>query len=90
MIERMLSVTQGRSLAFNRTKAEAFARQRGTFFVAGTTCVVAGIPIMIIGGSKKRNAMNSYLQQVSESPVKNAPYLQLNLHGNGMGLACVF
>jgi hypothetical protein len=90
MIKRNLRFLQGRSLAFNRAKAGAFARQRGTFFVAGTICVIAGIPIMIIGGGEKRKAINSYLQQVSESPVRNTSRLQINLHGNGLGSACVF
>jgi hypothetical protein len=62
----------------------------GVFMAAGSGCIIASIPVMIIGGGKKRRAMNSYLKQVSESPVRNAPHLQLNLHGNGLRLAYVF
>jgi hypothetical protein len=62
----------------------------GTFLAIGSGCIIASIPVMIIGGGKKRKAMNSYLQQVSELPARNAPHLRLNLHGNGLGLAYVF
>jgi hypothetical protein len=58
--------------------------------LVGGAFIVASVPIMIIGGSKKRSAMNEYLRNVSEAPTQNAPHFQLNLHGNGLGLAYVF
>ncbi|MDR2120897.1 MAG: hypothetical protein LBP64_08525 [Tannerella sp.] len=62
----------------------------GTAIIVGGACVIASVPVMITGGNKKRRAMHSYLQEVSELPAKRAPHLQLNVHGNGLGLAYVF
>ena len=57
-------------------------------FAIGGTCLSTGIPLMIIGGAKKRNAYNTFRK---EYPVKQTiPNFQLNLHVNGLGFAYVF
>ena len=58
------------------------------FSVAGGLCLGGGIPLMIVGGTKKNNALNMYRRQYTST--QTTPYFQLNLHGNGMGLAYVF
>lgn len=58
------------------------------FAVAGGLCLSAGIPIRIIGGTKKNNALNTYRRKYTST--QSTPYFQINLHGNGMGLAYVF
>ena len=62
-------------------------------FVVGMVSALAGTPLWIIGGTKKRNAMNSYLREFGysyQAPVQPSPYLQLNSTSNGLGLAFVF
>ena len=62
-------------------------------FAAGMVCAVAGTPIWIIGGVKKRNARNAYLREYGygfHAPVPPSPHLQLNTARNGLGLAFVF
>jgi hypothetical protein len=62
-------------------------------FGAGMVCALAGTPIWIIGGTKKKNARNRYLREYGYDalvPVQPSPYLQLNTAPNGLGLAFVF
>ena len=57
-------------------------------FAVGGGCVTAGVPLMIIGGAKKRNAYNTFRK---EYPAKQTiSHFQLNVHGNGLGFAYVF
>jgi hypothetical protein len=59
--------------------------------IAGTICALAGTPLWIIGGSKKRIARNRFLRDYTYNiPPKTSPYLQLNAARNGVGLAYVF
>jgi hypothetical protein len=57
---------------------------------AGAVCTATGITAIVIGGNKKRRAVNNYLREAAGLPAGNTSYLQLNLHGNGLGLAYVF
>jgi hypothetical protein len=56
----------------------------------GTACLAVGIPVIIIGNKKKKNAMDEYRIRYSEASEKGAPHFQLNVHPNGLGLAYVF
>jgi len=56
--------------------------------VCGGIMLTGGIPLMIIGGTKKNNALNTYRQKYTSD--LTTPHFQLNLHGNGLGLAYVF
>jgi hypothetical protein len=58
--------------------------------LVGGACIATGVPLMIIGNTKKRSALREYERTLSETPVKDAPRFQLNMHGNGVGLAYVF
>ena len=61
------------------------------FASIGTACILAGIPLWIIGGTKKRKAQNRYIRDFSyEVAAKPLPYIQLNAVRNGIGLAYVF
>ena len=64
-------------------------------FAGGMVCALAGTPLWIIGGSKKKRARNAYLRDYSyniDAPDKPSPYLQLtpSSYGHGLGLAFVF
>ena len=59
------------------------------FTDVGVVSVVASIPVMIIGSSKKRKAINIiYHRKYIATQI--TPHFQLNLHSNSMGLAYVF
>jgi len=56
---------------------------------AGIALMGAGIPILAIGGGKKRRALREFNRQYysSESP---SPYFQINMYPKRVGLAYVF
>ena len=59
----------------------------------GIVSALAGTPIWIVGGSKKKKTRNAYLQEFGYSyhiPVQPSPYLKLKTTSNGLGLALVF
>ena len=60
----------------------------------GIISTAAGIPIWIVGSTKKKIARNNYLREFSYSeiytPVQPSPYFQLNAIPNGLGLAFIF
>ena len=61
------------------------------FASAGTACILAGTPLWIIGGTKKRKSQNRYIRDYCyEEPSKTSPYLQLKAARNEIGLAYVF
>ena len=61
------------------------------FASIGTACILAGTPLWIIGGTKKRKAQNRDIRDFSyDVPAKPFPYMQLNAVRNGIGLAYVF
>ena len=65
----------------------------GAVFAAGTVCAVAGIPLMIIGNVKRKNAKQAYLNEFGEiqtGSVSPEPRLELQTSPGGMGLAFVF
>ena len=54
----------------------------------GGVCLTTGIPLIFKGVTKKRNAYNTFRK---DYPAKNQfSNFQLNLYGNGFGLAYVF
>ena len=63
----------------------------GAIASVGTACILAGTPLWIIGGSKKKKARNRYIRDYTyDVPEKPSSYLQLNAARNGVGLAYVF
>ena len=57
-------------------------------FAVGVGGVSTGVPLIIKGGAKKRNAYNTFRK---EYPAKRtSSNFQLNLYGNGLGFAYVF
>jgi hypothetical protein len=59
--------------------------------VVGGICMTAGIPITIIGSARKGRALQTYERSIYGEVQPDAlPRFQLNLHGNGLGLAYVF
>ena len=68
---------------------DPWVSQTGTVLgVAGGLCLTAGIPIMIIGGTRKNNSLNTYRRQYTS--IQSTPHFQLNLYGKGLGLTYVF
>jgi hypothetical protein len=62
-------------------------------FVSGIVFAVVGTPLWIVGSTKKRRARNIYFREFGDLPTLPAPaspYLKLNSHSRGMGLALVF
>ena len=57
--------------------------------VAGGVCIVTGVPLWIVGSSKKNRAVSDFNKQnyLLQQPT---PHFQLNMHPNGIGLAYVF
>jgi hypothetical protein len=63
--------------------------ETGVILIAGgSVSMLTGIPVMIIGGAKKRRALNLYHRRNLLN--ETTPHFQLNMHGNGLGLAYVF
>ena len=65
----------------------------GGVFAAGLVCALAGTPLWIIGGAKKKNARNTFLREYGNSVYgqnHSSPYLQLTTAPKGLGLAFVF
>ena len=58
--------------------------------VVGGLGMTAGVPFTIIGNIKKGRAVRQYTGNLHGEAKQNAPQFQLNLHGNGLGLAYVF
>jgi hypothetical protein len=57
-------------------------------FAVGGACLGTGVPLLVLGGAKKRNAFNTFRK---EYPAKQTiSNFQLNLHGNGLGFAYAF
>ena len=62
-------------------------------FAVGLVSALAGTPLWIVGGIKKKNTRNAYVREFGYSvhaPVYPSPYLQLNAAPNRLGLALVF
>ena len=57
-------------------------------FTVGGVCLSSGVPLMIIGGAKKRNAYNTFRKEYPAN--RTSSNFQLILHGNGLGFAYVF
>ena len=61
----------------------------GVFFVASPFLIGAGVPILAVGGSKKRRALRSFNMQYHSSQTPS-PHFQFNVYPNRVGLAYVF
>lgn len=62
-------------------------------FGVGIVSAIAGVPIWIVGGTKRKKTRNAYLKEFGYSmptPTQPVPYVQLNSSANGLGLALVF
>jgi hypothetical protein len=57
--------------------------------VAGIGLVGAGIPILCVGGAKKRGAVREFNRQYNSSQLQS-PHFQINLYPKRVGLAYVF
>jgi len=65
-------------------------RKTGTILmVAGATCLSVGLPVMIIGGKKKKQTFQEFKNQYyfSQQP---SSYLQMNIYPDRIGLAFNF
>jgi len=59
------------------------------FFVGGWVMLPVGIPLAVVGGSTKKSVQNEY-QEKYLSKTSPSGQFQLQLSGNGLGLAYVF
>jgi len=57
--------------------------------VIGSLCLTAGIPFLIVGGSKKSRAIGTFNRQYQLSQ-SASPHFQFNVYSNRVGLAYVF
>ncbi len=57
--------------------------------VAGNLCIAAGIPILIVGGKKKKNALKEFSKQYYSASTATS-HIQFNLYPNRLGVAYVF
>ena len=65
-------------------------RKTGTILmVAGATCLSVGLPVMIIGGKKKKHTFQEFKNQYyfSQQP---SSYLQMNIYPDRIGIAYNF
>ena len=58
-------------------------------FLAGTASMCTGVPFLIVGGVKKKTALNRFNRQYY-SAQPPAPHFQMNVYPNRIGLAYVF
>jgi cytochrome c biogenesis factor len=59
------------------------------FLVMGSLSAAAGVSILIVGGSKKNNAVRNFNRQYYSSQ-PSSPHFQFNVYPNRVGLAYVF
>jgi hypothetical protein len=59
------------------------------FASVGLACVIASIPLSANGSAKKKSAQNDYINKYSSTGALE-PTLNLNFHGNGIGVAINF
>ena len=65
-------------------------RKTGTvLMVAGAVCLSVGLPVMVVGGKKKKQTFQDFKNQYYLSP-QTSSYFQLNIHPNRVGIAYVF
>ena len=59
------------------------------YMVGGTVCLSIGLPVMIVGGKKKKQTFQDFTNQyyLSQQPPS---YLQMNFYPNRVGIAYVF
>ena len=65
-------------------------RKAGTvLMVAGGTCLAVSLPVMIVGGKKKKHTLRDYKNQyyLSQQP---SSYFQMNIYPNRIGIVYVF
>jgi len=64
--------------------------EEGSYFlVPGSLCIATSIPLLIIGGNKKKGAIRDFSRQYSDLSAPK-PHFQINLHPNRLGIAYVF
>ncbi|MDR0844216.1 MAG: hypothetical protein LBN71_03270 [Tannerella sp.] len=56
----------------------------------GTAAFTVGIPLTIVGSIRRGQVSRAYRRAISETQVQQTPHLQLNVYGNGVGLAYAF
>ena len=56
--------------------------------VAGAVCLSAGLPVMIVGGKKKKQTFQDFKNQYYLS--QPSSYFQMNIYPNSVGIAYVF
>jgi hypothetical protein len=59
------------------------------FMVGGAACLSVGLPVMIVGGKKKKQTIQEFKNQyyLSQHP---SSYFQMNIYPNRIGIAYVF
>jgi len=60
----------------------------GAFIIIGSLSAITGVPILIVGASKKNNAVRNFNRQYYSSEA--VPQFQFNMYPNRIGLAYVF
>ena len=75
--------------ADNTDDAEKIVLVGSVLLIAGITCISVGVPIRIVGVSKRNGAVRNYCQQ-QYSAMSYAPRFQINLYSNRVGFAYVF
>jgi hypothetical protein len=56
----------------------------------GTVAFTVGIPLTIVGSIQRGRASKAYRRAIAETQPQATPHLQLNVYGNGVGLAFAF
>jgi hypothetical protein len=57
--------------------------------VGGATCLAVGLPVMIVGGKKKKQTFQDFKNQYYSSQQPSS-YFQMNLYSSRVGVAYVF
>ena len=66
-----------------------FRKAGPVLMVAGAACLSVGLPVMVVGGKKKKQAFQDFKNQYYLSQ-QSSSYLQMNIYPNRVGITYVF
>lgn len=82
-------ITIGGSVIETDGNNEDLRKAGPVLMIAGAACLSAGIPIMVVGVKKKKQARRDFMGQYY-SPRQASSFLQMNVYPNSVGIAYVF
>ena len=83
------TVTMGPYITETDGDNSALRKAGPVIMVAGAACLSVGLPVMLVGGKKKKQTFQDYRNQYYLSQ-QTSSYFQMNVYPNRVGIAYVF